>query len=251
MEIYKILPYQAIHQWIKWQSVGLSVHSSLFLSPCIPHPFLCASLIHPSSIPLSTLHPFLCPPFIHSSVHPSSIPPSIPHPLLRPSLIHPSVHPSSTPLPAAQSFPIPPSISFVQSLSTLSSPLHLSLSPSLCPSVNSSIHSPPILSSVPPLSRYLPVREMSETLHRKTLTTLHDQTVPLLTCISFCFAADTCIATSLRKSTYRSLKVNQGEKLLLLALKKGCLLVCCLFWIDTYAMNPSISSGLKQHSLCL
>lgn len=145
--------------------------------------------IHPFFYPLASL--------IHSSVHPSSIP--------HPPLLHFSVHPSSTPLPVAQSFPIPPSITFVRFPSTLSSPLHLSLS------INSLIHSPPILPSAPPLFRYLPVREMSETLHMTTLITLNDQTVPLLTCISFCFAADTCIATSLRKSTYRSLKVNQGE----------------------------------------
>ena len=171
-------------------------------SVCPVRPFFypLASLIHFSVHPSSTPHP----PLLHSSVHPSSIPLSTPHPLLCSSLIHSSVHPSSTPLPVAQSFPIPPSITFVRFPSTLSSPLHLSLS------VNSSIHSPPILSSAPPLSCYLPVREMSETFHMKTLT-LHDQTVPLLTCISFCFAADTCIATSLRKSTYRSLKVNQGE----------------------------------------
>lgn len=68
----------------------------------------------------------------------------------------------------------------------------------------------------------------------------------VLTCISFCLAADTCIATSFRKSTYRNLQVK-GKKVPF-SNELGALFI--YNW-RTYAMNPSMSSGLKQHSLCL
>ena len=139
--------------------------------PCIPHPFLCPSLIHPSSTPLSTLHPFLRPSFIHSSVHPSSIPLSTLHPLLCPSFIHLSpslIHPSSSFIPL--SIPHPPlclSLSLFLSLhpSVLSNPCLPSVHHSICPSLRPSVTLSVPLSIAHPsyhLSLHFPIISQSE-----------------------------------------------------------------------------------------